>query len=364
MSPSDWTNRLARLGRWVQAPVPGRTGRWGHRWNRDVVAGQAALAVLIGVITTVAWALGGGGAFWPRWVWFGLAAVLSAEYLGLRVLAVPGGPRRWLALTRATVVLVAAIEVAAWLLSGGGIFWPAYSLTGWLIVLGVLTVVLRRRASGREKQLTERVATLAHTRQVALDGQAAELKRVERDLHDGAQARMVSLALTLGLAEDLLAHDPRAAARLLGEARTTAVGALDDLRSVMHSIHPAVLSDRGLVGAVRALALDLALPVTVTGEFPPDLAAPVESALYFAVAECLTNAVRHAGASAIEVTFQPDPRIVVADDGTGGADPTRGSGLPGIIGRLATVDARLDISSPPGGPTLMTITLPTDPQRG
>jgi len=331
------------------------------RMSRAWVVLEASGAAAVCGITWLAWSLSGRGYFWPRWVWFGVATALTAEFLVRTVLGVRPGRRRWLASGRAASGLLAAVDVVVWLLSGGGFFWPMFIIVPLAGAVGAHTWIVGRLPNEREEELTERVGTLARSRQVALDGQAAELKRVERDLHDGTQARIVSLALTLGMAEDVIHKDPQAAARLLGEARSTASGALDDLRAVMQRIHPAVLSDRGLVPAVRALALDLALPVTVTGEFPPGLPPPVQSALYFAIAECLANVVKHSHATVAGVTFGADGSdltVVVSDDGVGGADLTRGTGMRGIIHRLETVDARLDVASPRGGPTRATITLP------
>ncbi|MCM3920834.1 histidine kinase [Frankia sp. AiPs1] len=177
---------------------------------------------------------------------------------------------------------------------------------------------------------------------------------------------MVSLALSLGMAQDLIRADPDATAQLLSEARSTAVSALADLRTVMHSIHPAVLADRGLAGGLRALALDLALPVTVDGDAPAALPAAVQSAAYLATAECLANAVKHSRATAGGVTLRHDGavlRIVVTDNGIGGADPAAGLGLRGVMRRLETFDGRLDLDSPAGGPTVITITVPHGPGR-
>ncbi|GAA4606364.1 hypothetical protein GCM10023195_22860 [Actinoallomurus liliacearum] len=310
---------------------------------------------------TLAWAVTGVDEFWPRWVYFGVGTVLAAEFLLRRALRVRPGRRRWLAVDGALCALLVLVDLAVWALSGGGYFWPIWQALALSAVLSLHAWVAGRPPGARERELTARVARLTRSRRGAVDRQAAELKRVERDLHDGAQARIVSLALTLGLSGELLRRDPDAAARLLDEARATAVAALDDLRTVMHGIHPAVLADRGLGDAVRALVLDLAVPVTVIGDPPPALPAAIETAVYFAVAECLSNVVKHSGADAAEVAFTGRPgvlRVTVTDNGVGGADPVGGTGLRGIEDRLDVVDADLHVSSPPGGPSVVTITVP------
>ncbi|MEV6850440.1 histidine kinase [Actinoplanes sp. NPDC051411] len=315
-----------------------------------------AVAVVLCAAATLAWATITGGYFWPRWVYFGFGTVAAAVFLFGRALRYEGR-KRWLALDAAAGGLLVAVDLATWVLSGGGYFWPMWMMLGVSAILTFHYLMYRRPPGRRERELVERVSTLTRSRSGALDRQAAELKRVERDLHDGAQARMVSLALSLGLAGDLLRRDPDAAGRLLEEARTTAVAALDDLRAVMHSIHPPVLADRGLGDAVRALVLDLAVPVTVTGQPPSLLPAAVETAAYFAVAECLSNVVKHSGATMAEVAFV-DRGITVTDNGRGGADPMKGSGLRGIAERLEAVDATLAMRSPAGGPTELTIEIP------
>ncbi|MFI5914030.1 sensor histidine kinase [Dactylosporangium sp. NPDC051541] len=263
---------------------------------------------------------------------------------------------------RRAVVLAAVVTVAdllVWVLTGGGYFWPAWEILALAVLLGGWAWLRRREAA-----LTFRVAALTRSRRGAVDRQAAELKRVERDLHDGAQARLVSLSLTLGLAGSLVRVDPDAAAQLVEEARTTAVAALDDLRAVMHSIHPAVLADRGLHDAVRALALDLPVPVTVDGDPPPDLSPAAETAAYFAVAECLANVVKHSDATAVVICFggtATTPHITVTDNGRGGASLAAGTGLRGIAERLDAVDGTLRLDSPPGGPTTVRVSLPSAP---
>jgi signal transduction histidine kinase len=209
--------------------------------------------------------------------------------------------------------------------------------------------------------LEMRVMHLARTREETLDTGAAELRRIERDLHDGAQARLVAMGLTLDAAGRLIDTDPKAARALLYEARDTSAKALAELRDLVRGIHPPVLADRGLVDAIRALALDSPLRVRVAGELPGRAPAPVESAAYFAVSELLANVAKHAGAPGAEVDLRYSGgalRIGVADDGAGGADPARGTGLRGIERRLAAFDGVLAISSPAGGPTVITMELP------
>jgi signal transduction histidine kinase len=313
-------------------------------------------AVALCAAATLAWATITQGYFWPRWVYFGFGTVAAAIFL-VRGALKQEGRKRWLALDGAIGLLLTAVDLVSWALSGGGYFWPIWMMLATSTIFAFHAWTIRRPPGRREKELMARVSTLTQSRSGALDRQAAELKRVERDLHDGAQARMVSLALSLGLAGDLLRRDPDTAERLLEEARTTAVTALDDLRAVMHSIHPPVLADRGLGDAVRALALDLAVPVTVTGSPPSPLSAAVETAAYFAVAECLSNVIKHSGATMAQVIFDRET-IKITDDGSGGAHESKGSGMRGIEERLEAVDGTLKIVSPAGGPTELIITIP------
>ena len=209
--------------------------------------------------------------------------------------------------------------------------------------------------------LAQRVQRLTETRTDAVDAQAAELRRIERDLHDGAQARLVAMGMNLGAAAQLLENDPEQARSLLLEARDSSARALTELRDLVRGIHPPVLSDRGLGDAVRALALDSALSVEVSVDLPGRLEAPVESAAYFAAAEALTNAAKHAEAERVWIDLHhADGRLLmtVRDDGRGGADLANGTGLRGIERRLATFDGILVLSSPLGGPTVITVELP------
>jgi signal transduction histidine kinase len=210
-------------------------------------------------------------------------------------------------------------------------------------------------------QVEARMKHLTQTRADAVDTQAAELRRIERDLHDGAQARLVAMGMHLNAASQLLERDPEAAQKLLMEARDSSAKALSELRDLVRGIHPPVLADRGLVDAVRATALDSPLDVQVHAEVPGRLDAPLESAAYFAISEALTNVAKHAHASHVWIDMRIVSgllKITVSDDGIGGADAAGGSGLHGIERRLATFDGILALSSPQGGPTVVTMELP------
>lgn len=212
-------------------------------------------------------------------------------------------------------------------------------------------------------QLAIRVRELADSRAETVDTQAAELRRIERDLHDGAQARLAALSMNLGMAEEMVARDPAQAAALLTEARESASTALSELRDLVRGIHPPVLADRGLEGAVKALALSLPFKVDVTIDLPGRPPAPVESAAYFAVAEALANALKHAAATTawVQITHESERlHILVGDDGVGGATVRPGGGLYGIERRLAAFDGTLTVASPTGGPTTVIMELPCE----
>ncbi|MEU6995246.1 histidine kinase [Streptomyces sp. NPDC046465] len=211
--------------------------------------------------------------------------------------------------------------------------------------------------------LADRVAELTVQRADTTVAQAAEIRRIERDLHDGAQARLVGLGLSLATAEMLMASDPEQARALMRDARVGAAASLAELRELVQGISPPVLTERGLVDAVRALALDVPLDVTVGADDGLRLEPPVESAVYFGVAELLTNAVRHAGASRAGVSLTHDGVgivVEVEDDGRGGADARPGGGLAGLRGRLAVFDGTVEIASPVGGPTRVRMTVPCE----
>ncbi|MET8540695.1 histidine kinase [Kitasatospora sp. NPDC004799] len=223
--------------------------------------------------------------------------------------------------------------------------------------------VLDQDGRATHAQLTRRVAELTETRADAVGSQAAELRRIERDLHDGAQARLVAIGMTLGTIEHLMDTDQDAARELLAEARQSSARALQELRDLVRGIHPPVLAERGLGDAVRALALDSALPTEVCVSLPDRPPAPVEAAVYFSICELLANAAKHSEAEQVWVDILHRAgflRVTVTDDGVGVADPSRGTGLRGIEKRLGTFDGVLSIDSTSGGPTTITLELPCE----
>jgi signal transduction histidine kinase len=262
--------------------------------------------------------------------------------------AITGG---WVLSLLVLVLLLVVVTGFIWWYGVGPIMW-------------IRSVVDRALLSyGTTETLERRVQVLTKTRADAVDHSAAELRRLERDLHDGTQARLVSLSMSLGIAETLFETDPEAAARMVGEARSTTTAAIGELRSVVRGIHPPVLADRGLDGGVRALALDLAIPVHVSGSIPGRPPAPVESAVYFAIAECLANATKHAEPQHVWIVLEHRDgllRALVGDDGRGGADPKKGTGMRGVVRRLAAFDGTMSVSSPANGPTIVTLEVPCD----
>ena len=213
------------------------------------------------------------------------------------------------------------------------------------------------------KEMAARVGQLAESRWAAVDASAAELRRIERDLHDGAQARLVAVGMNIGFAEQMVKDNPDLALTLLAEARESSGQALSELRTLVRGIHPPALAERGLDGAVRALALSLPLTVELHIELPGRPVAPVESAAYFAVAEVLANLVKHSGANRAWVQLEYDHGkliAIVGDNGAGGAHPRAGGGLQGIERRLNAFDGTVAVTSPAGGPTQVTMELPCE----
>jgi len=211
-------------------------------------------------------------------------------------------------------------------------------------------------------ELERRIAELESDRGVVVDTAAADLRRIERDLHDGAQARLVALAMDLGMAKEKLREDPQTAARMVGEAHGEVKTALQELRDLARGIHPAVLTDRGLDAALSSVASRCTVPVKVTADLTSRPAQAIEGIAYFTVSELLQNVSKHSGARSASVdVWRSENRLMlqVADDGVGGADASGGgSGLTGLAGRLDSVDGILVVDSPVGGPTRITAELP------
>jgi len=321
-----------------------------------------ASAVAVGIVLVV-WLLT-GGPFWPAWVMLGLGLPLALHASIASAVANPELVGRY-GLTTAAAANVgvtsafAMFYVLVWAASGRGYFWPVWPILAFAAVLAA-HVLLARSQRARREQLQERIDTLETSRAGAVDVQETELRRIERDLHDGAQARLVALGMNLGMAEQKLAADPDAARALVTEARAGIEEALRELRDLARGIHPPVLTDRGLEAAISALADRSAIPVTVTADVPERPAAAVETAAYFVAAEALTNAAKHAGASRVEVRVTRRPKslvVEISDDGRGGADPA-GSGLRGLRQRVEALDGTLLVVSPPEGGTTLRAELP------
>ncbi|WP_445518357.1 sensor histidine kinase [Streptomyces sp. NEAU-174] len=234
-------------------------------------------------------------------------------------------------------------------------------LTPW--IMRALTSVDRIMVSGLlgPSRLASRVWELESDRGTVVDTAAADLRRIERDLHDGAQARLVALAMDLGLAKEKLEEDPEAAAKMVDEAHGEVKLALQELRDLARGIHPAILTDRGLGPALSALAARCTVPVKATVDLPQRPAPAIEGIVYFTVSELLQNISKHSGARTAEVdVWRTEDRVMlqITDDGRGGADTSAGSGLAGLAERIDAVDGVLVVHSPAGGPTTVTAELP------
>jgi signal transduction histidine kinase len=355
---ANTTRRLA--GEWCGVPVavpylpaPGGDGRTGL-WRRYgwLLTDRATWRDLLWMIVdcSVGWVLALAPAALVAWGLFGM--VMPAVWHPI----VAAGGGNWYAFIHVDGPVQAWLSVplgVAFALAGvwaGPLLLPVYGrLARWLL------------APASRAELEVRVRQLTRTRSVAVEVSAAEVRRIERDLHDGAQARLVAMGMTLDAAEQVLDDNPAACRALLAEARSDSVKALSELRDLVRGIHPPVLADRGLAEAVRALGLDSRLPAEVISELPARPEPPVESAAYFAISELLTNASKHAGATRAWVRLGYGAGKLTAevrDDGGGGADAARGSGLAGVQRRLAAFDGMLTVTSPPGGPTIATLEIP------
>ncbi|MBB2894417.1 sensor histidine kinase [Flexivirga oryzae] len=320
---------IARVQRWAKDPA---------RW-RDLLWELSSITVGF-TLSVLSLAL----FLYPLWsiVWFGLWKGLPDVFddpYGMHI----------------TTTGQAVATSAAGAVVGALVWWfTVQPIARWRFGLDAFLLGLSRQAV-----LARRVREVTTSRAQGADAAAAELRRIERDLHDGAQARLVALGMNLGLAAELIEKDPEAARELLVEARDNSGDALQDIRSVVRGIHPPVLADRGLADAIRAVAVDLPIDFELDLR-PPAVSAPLESAIYFGVAECLANMGKHSRATSgwVSLVVHDDRiHIEVGDNGVGGADPA-GSGLRGVAGRLAVFDGTMDVSSPTGGPTIVTMEVP------
>jgi len=331
----------------------------GHEISpRSMVRGAAfAPSLMILTALIVIWAATGAGYFWPMWPALGLAIPVALWAAVRRALLRPKGPSRWYAMQAGISVVLVAIDVAIWAMSGGGFFWPVFPFVALSVLLALNPLVFRPG----QRKLEVRVDELTRTRSGALDVQASELRRIERDLHDGAQARLVALSMQLGRAEERLADHPDTAA-LVRQAREEATAAIRELRDLARGIAPPVLADRGLVAAVESLASRSTVNVEVDGELahrPPPV---VESAAYFVVAESLTNVAKHAPGANARVTIHLDGAMLVVeiiDNGQGGANPA-GGGLTGLKQRVEALDGRLEVHSVAREGTVVWAVLPCE----
>ena len=338
----------------IQAAPSSRAG--------GALALHVGLAAFVGFVVTAIWAMAGSDYFWPVWVWLGVAITVVLHAIGWHVARSRRGPRRLLEGHALLSLSIALLLVTLWALTAGEVFWPAWPLLGLAVVLGLHALLVALGWVGphpREEELVERVDELTRTRRGVLDVQATELRRIERDLHDGAQARLVALSMQLGRAEEKLADRPEVA-ELVRAARAEAGSAIAELRDLARGIAPPVLADRGFAAAVESLGQRSAIPVAVDAVVdrrPPPV---VETAGYFVVAEALTNAAKHNGGAPARVWARvvgDTLEIEVSDTGAGGADPD-GSGLTGLRHRVEALDGRLLVTSPPGGGTVVRAELP------
>jgi signal transduction histidine kinase len=291
---------------------------------------------------------------------FGLS--FAGLYSYARALPPTSWPRRGLYADPSASHLprILGLQVDVWLtLAGVALLFAAPWLTAGVQALDVRAARALLGPS-RAEELEHRVEELAETRAGAVDAADAERRRLERDLHDGTQQRLVSLAINLGMARAQVttAEEARQA---IADAHEEAKSALAELRDLIRGLHPAVLEDRGLDAALSGVAARMPIPVRLTVDLPRRPAPVIEAVAYFVVSEGLANIVKHAQASQAEIVVSRAGdrlHIIVSDDGVGGADPTRGTGLTGLAKRAASVDGTFEIVSPPNGPTLLTVDLP------
>ncbi|MEU9853533.1 histidine kinase [Streptomyces sp. NPDC047974] len=306
-----------------------------------------------------------------RWlalhVTFGVACGLAALIcVGNALLLLMGLLLPWVLPTRERPETVLDIPMAGWpeavgSPSVGSVLFALGCLALPTLATGYARLTLAALSTSRTQALADRVATLTRTRSDALETHAAELRRIERDLHDGTQARLVAVAMRLAMARRCLDGDQATLVRMLREATEITEEAMVELREVLRGIYPPILADRGLPGALRTVAARGGVPVAIDIGDLRRIPAAIEAVAYFVVTEALTNVAKHSRATeaALRVSRVDDVlRVVVTDNGVGGARETGGSGLAGLRGRAHALDGTVDVVSPSGGPTTITVELP------
>lgn len=348
--------RLRLLDVTIDAPLPPGRGMPGspvRRWTAWVRDRQAWLDVLHGLVT------------------FPLAVATSSIALTWLAGALGGLTywfwSRWLPTSPENVTLVDLLDLPfseSWLNLLLGIFF-ALTLVPVLRVASALHVAVARLLLDNPnlRALERRVQTLTESRAAAAAAEAQALRTLERDIHDGPQQRLVRLGMDLSAAERRLALDPESARELVAAARVQTTEALAELRALSRGIAPPVLADRGLAAALAGVAARCTVPVDLHVGLAPGerLPAVAETTAYFVVSEALTNVAKHSGATAAHVRVERDARTLfvrVEDDGVGGASPAKGTGLAGLVARVAGVDGALTITSPEGGPTVVAASVP------
>jgi signal transduction histidine kinase len=321
-------------------PAKGWWGQFAHRPTWRAI-GYFLLQFLLGVVTfsvvVASWGAAGAMLSMPWWL-----HRVPSRHADAGFLTVTDQRTAWIIAAASLLVFVIAALLT-------------YALTG---LEGALARALLGPTS---RDLERQVEQLRDSRSRVVDSVDAERRRIERDLHDGAQQRLVAVAMNLGRARSHYDDDPATARRLLDEAHQDAKQALAELRDLARGIHPAVLTDRGLDAALSGLAGRSPVPVTVTVDVEPRCTPTIEAIAYFVVSEALANVAKHAQASrvAVNVARRGDRvHVEVTDDGVGGADVSRGSGLAGLRDRVAGVDGKFDFTSPTGGPTTLKADLP------
>ncbi|MFJ3215159.1 histidine kinase [Kitasatospora sp. NPDC086801] len=326
----------------VPPPRPGEPWAWlpgrlllGLTWRQAVHHLLAGPLLAAGALVVLyAWGAGVVMASVYGWVWLmPVGSTLRSELAGLDV-----------AITVAGVLLLA---VMPWLAA----------LAAWLEVRTAQLLLGPNRAEALERRVEE----IAESRAGLVDTVDAERRRIERDLHDGAQQRLTSLAMNLGLARRTLKDVPPEVMQVIVDAHEEAQAAIDELRDLVRGLHPAVLEDRGLDAALSGIAARAPLPVRLDVDLAEPVAPTVEAVAYFTVSEALTNVAKHARAQRVDLSVRTAGgrlRLVISDDGVGGADASRGTGLTGLRKRAASVDGTLSVLSPLGGPTTITVELP------